>query len=134
MPSQPSWLFGNFQIDEAVLRKIYIFHFEQLHPKKMSLDYKSLVLNCLVNFFHSICFYALWQERDTIYQMEWSCEKILLVGSFAAALTMILALVFYYSWMIMVMIWRQYCVYLRRSKRMRFLFKKYRGQQVGELK
>ncbi|XP_033160876.1 uncharacterized protein LOC117141498 [Drosophila mauritiana] len=110
----------------------------------MSLDYTNLMLKCLANFYHSIYFYVslfslsycvvLWQVRHRIYQMDLSWERISLVYSCAAAMILILTLVVYYSWMAMVMIWRQNCVYYRASKRTRFLFNLYRRQLVGELK
>nr|NP_648964.1 uncharacterized protein Dmel_CG13723 [Drosophila melanogaster]AAF49362.1 uncharacterized protein Dmel_CG13723 [Drosophila melanogaster]ABF85722.1 IP05279p [Drosophila melanogaster] len=110
----------------------------------MSLDYTNLLLNCLANFYHAIYFYVslfsmsycvvLWQVRHRIYQMDLSWERISLVYSCAAALILILTLVIYYSWMAMVLIWRQYCVYYSASKRTRFLFDLYRRQLVGELK
>ncbi|KAI8041345.1 uncharacterized protein LOC128257396 [Drosophila gunungcola] len=110
----------------------------------MSLDYKNWLLQRLAAFYHSIYFYvslfsmayclALYQARERIYQMELSWARISLVYSCAGILALMLALVAYYAWRAMCLVWRQYCTHNRATHRTRFLFNLYRMQQVGASK
>ncbi|EDV51989.1 uncharacterized protein LOC6543665 [Drosophila erecta] len=103
----------------------------------MSLDHTNWLLSRLAHFYYSIYFYVslfslgyclvLHQVRKRIYQMDLSWERVLLVYGCTGALILMLTLIVYYAWVAIGLIWRQYCVHSRASKRTRYLFHLYRG-------